>query len=191
MERKRAIEVGIAIFIILALVGVIWWMFLRQKPQTSVVSQDTPQHLPQRTTPSVSTPETAVDAPQAQEVSATTVARTFAERMGSYSSESNFQNVEDVLGVVTESLASQLKKDAARERAAMPSETGGYYGISTLYLGAKTTEQSDTSIALLVQTQREESFGSPGNSSIRYQSLELTLVKEGESWKVNTYTWQD
>lgn len=189
MERKRLREIIIALAILLALIIVAWWMLRPQQAPVQTVTQTT-QALP-KTTETTTTTVDPADIPKVQEVSAGTVARTFVERIGSYSSESDYQNVDDVLGLVTEGLKATLERDAAKARSQAPKEDSGYYGISTSYVGAKTQEESDTQITLLVQTQREESFGTPGNSSVRYQQVELVLVKNGDTWKVDSYTWKD
>lgn len=191
MERKRIIEVSIAVVILLALGFLVWWMLRDTSPEEVPQENEEAQTLPNTTTNN--RPTTTVDpedVPKVQEVSAGTVARTFVERIGSYSSESNYQNVDDVLGVVTADLAEELEADAERARAQDPGE-GGYYGISTSYVGAKTIEESETEMTLLVQTQREESFGSPANAEVRYQEIEVVLVQEEGDWKVSAFTWKD
>lgn len=188
MERKRIKEIGIALGIVLALVGVIWLLTRGQAPEPIIQSAIKTPALPISTTQTSPTDSTSVPAPQV--VSASTVARIFVERIGSYSSESDYQNVDDVQSMVTVELANKLAKDAEKARAQSPLN-GGYYGISTSYVGSATVQESETSITLLVQTQREESFGSPGNSEVRYQTIELGLVFQEDSWKVSTYTWGD
>lgn len=190
MERRRVIEVTIAGVILLALMFVVWWI-TRDPAPGPVTEEERAQTLP--TTSTTPKPIPTIDyanAPRVQEVSAGTVARTFVERIGSYSSESDYQNVNDVTGLVTSELAARLAEDAEDARAKTP-DHGGYYGISTSFVGAEKIAESEVSIVLLVQTQREESFGSPGNSTVRYQTVEVTLVKEQEEWKVSEYTWGD
>lgn len=190
MERRRVIEVTVAGIILLAFMFLVWWI-TRDKTVEQVVEEEKTQTLPATdTTQKPTTTIDPADVPQVQEVSAGTIARTFVERIGSYSSESDYQNVNDVSSIVTTELAAQLEEDAEEARAQSP-DNGGYYGISTSYVGAKNIEESDAAITLLVQTQREESFGSPGNSTVRYQTVEVTLVKEGQDWKVSEYTWGD
>lgn len=189
MERKRMIEIATALAILFALGFLVWWM-LRDTVQEEVIIKEDAQTLPDTAPDNRPTTGDSEGAPKVQEVSAGTVARTFVERIGSYSSESDYQNVDDVLGVVTVSLGEKLEKDAERARAQEPNDDG-YYGISTSYVGAKTLEESETEITLLVQTQREESFGSPGNAEVRYQEIEVTLVQEDGEWKVDSYTWRD
>lgn len=190
MERKRMIEIGVAIVILLALLGVIFWMTRENTAQQ--IEEEKNTTLPTaNTTPAPKPTYDPEDVPKAQEVSAGTVARTFVERVGSYSSESDFQNIDDVLGLVTTRLGAQLEREAKQARRQEPGGEGGYYGVSTSYLGAKTTQETEASMTLMVQTQREEAFGSPGNEEIRYQAIEVVLVQEGGVWKVDAYTWQD
>lgn len=192
MERKRVIELGIAIVIVLAFIFLVWWMLRgTQEPDGVGIVTESVQTLPKTNNTTAQPMSDPENVPRVQEVSAGTVARTFVERIGSYSSESNYQNVDDVLGIVTDALKKQLEEDAEKARARAPQDNSGYYGISTSYIGAKTTQETDTQITLLVQTQREESFGSPGNSEVRYQQVEVSLVKEGGEWKVDSYTWKD
>jgi hypothetical protein len=188
MERKRMGEIGIALVIILALMGVIWLLTRGQAPEPTIQPEIKTPALPAATTQPPLTE--SVSAPAPQVVSASTVARIFVERIGSYSSESDYQNVNDVQSMVTSELAKKLTQDAEKARAQSPTN-GGYYGISTSYVGSKAVQESETSMTLLVQTQREESFGSPGNSEVRYQTIELTLVLQEDAWKVSAYTWGD
>lgn len=189
MERRRVIEVTIAAAVLLALMFVVWFI-TRDTAEEQVVEEEKTQTLPATNTTEKPTTINPADVPQVQEVSAGTIARTFVERIGSYSSESDYQNVADVSRIVTAELAAKLEEDAEDARAQSP-DNGGYYGISTSYVGAKNIEESEAAITLLVQTQREESFGSPGNSTVRYQTVEVTLIKEGKNWKVSEYTWGD
>lgn len=189
MERRRVIEVTMAGAILLAFVLVVW-LITREEVVERVIEEEKTQTLPATNTTQKPKTIDPADVPQVQEVSAGTIARTFVERIGSYSSESDYQNVNDVSGIVTAELAARLEEDAEEARKQSP-DNGGYYGISTTYVGAKNSEESDVAITLLVQTQREESFGSPGNSTVRYQTVEVTLVKEGQDWKVSEYTWGD
>ncbi len=196
MERKKIIEIIIAVLVLLGLIWfVLWTITIGNVEEDTLDAQEASNTLP--STPNTPLTVSSVDAStegvglKPTRTTASTVARTFVERIGSYSSESDYQNVEDVMGLVTANLATTLEKDAEKARAKTPTEEGGYYGISTSYIGAKTVTESDTGITLLVQTQREESFGSPDNTSVRYQSVTLVLVEEEGAWKVSAYTWED
>ncbi len=181
MSRKT--EVIIAVAIILALV-IVLFMLLR-KPD----AQDDAIDVAQDTTggEEVEIPEVdPADIPSNQEVSATAVSRSFVERFGSYSTESGYGNIDDVLSLVTSGLAARLE-DLAED--AREDEADSYYGVSTRVMTTKTLSVTDTAADFLMTTQREESFDTPGNTSVRYQDIRLSLVKEGEDWLVSDFTW--
>ena len=187
MERKQKIELGIAILIVLGLI-ILLAVILKRQPEK--VEPTPTVNLPAATvTPKPSTINPA-DVPPPKTVSATTIARTFVERIGSYSSESNYANVGDVQSLVTAELGAELKATAEASRKAEAGVGSGYYGISTSFVNAKIEQETETSITLRIQTQREEAFGSPGNAEIRYQEVLVTLIRENEAWRVSAFTWQ-
>jgi hypothetical protein len=69
-------------------------------------------------------------------------------------------------------------------------EDAGYTGISTIVIGMKSLSESDTATTFLVTTQREESVGTPGDTTLRYQDVEVSLVKSGDEWLVNDLIWK-
>ncbi len=192
MERKTKIEIALAIAVLLLFSAFV--LFWRQKAITPTATTPTAATVTTSKDRSVtatgSTDTTTTPAPVVvKETSATTVARTFVERLGSYSSESDAANIEDILPMATTSFQKQLETLAKQSRA---SSDGSYYGVSTLVVTApKTVSASSTQTVLSMTTQREESKGDPGNTTIKYQSITITLVKSGTTWLVDGYTWKD
>ncbi len=195
MERKTKIELGLAIAVLIfALAFFIFWM-TRAKPAAVVaqpmVQQNVPASKDKTTkTPSGTVSATTTSAPAvAGETSALTIAKIFVERLGSYSSEADAVNLTDILPLATTSLQKTLSDTAKKVRA---SSSGTYYGISTLVVTApKMVSSSDTATVLSMTTQRQESTGTPGNSTIKYQNITVTLVKSGTTWLVDSYTWKE
>jgi hypothetical protein len=110
--------------------------------------------------------------------------------LGSYSTEADFENVEDVQVMATATFAVELARiaDNAR-REALP---GAFYGVSTRVLGATVKTESATSATVDVLTQREEVSGDPTSTPvIRNQTLQVELVLEADAWKVNGFKWLD
>ncbi|MFA6018549.1 MAG: hypothetical protein WC776_05230, partial [Patescibacteria group bacterium] len=116
------------------------------------------------------------------------IARAFVERFGSFSTEADYQNVTDVMALSTVSLQDELQAIAeeAREK-----ESGNYYGVSTRILVIDVLEQTETSARLQITTQRQESIGSPDNTTVRIQEILVNLVKNGRSWLVDNFEWQE
>ena len=191
MERKTKIEIALAILLILVFLGfIVWWKW----PAATTTNDQRPtteSHITGSNSTSSTSTTTTTDtttAPVVKETSPTTVARTFIERLGSYSSEADAANIEDILPMATSSFQKQLQTLAKEARA---SSGGSYYGVSTLVITApKTVSSSVTQTVLSMTTQREETIDAPGNTTVKYQDITITLVKSGTTWLVDGYSWK-
>jgi hypothetical protein len=130
------------------------------------------------------------DIPANPTVEARTITKIFVERFGSYSSESDFANVDDVVVLAAASFKNDLIRLADQSRA-KAKDTDGYYGVSTKVIGTEMKEETATTARMLAMTQREEAVGNPGNTTIKYQNIMVTLAREGEEWKVSGFTWEE
>jgi hypothetical protein len=178
-ESKKRLEIILAIGILIALVILIL-LFLRSKPGLQIVEE--PEVSQRELVQEME--ETTVSATN-EEAPSGVIARNFVERFGSFSSEVDFVNVEDVLPLVTPGLAARLKtltQDTNSDLA--------YYGVSTKFIGFVDSEELEVTANYTITTQREESFDSPENTSVRYQDINVDLVKDGDIWLVNDYQWQ-
>ena len=161
------------------------WLLLKPKAEPGT---DTPVTEPEPVAQQL--PEVnPADIPAPGVVSASTIARTFIERFGSYSSQSDFANVDDIRVLATASFQAELDQQVAELRSVTDAE-GGYTGVSTTVISMKTVSETETETTFLITTQREESVGTPGNTSVRYQDVEVSLVKSGDSWLISDVTWQ-
>ncbi|MFA6017973.1 MAG: hypothetical protein WCT28_01280 [Patescibacteria group bacterium] len=190
MERKTKIEIAVAVGIILIFLGfIVWWKWPVAQIQDSVVPSTS--NIPASTSKTTDSNAVSdvVEPPVVKETSASTVARTFVERFGSYSSEADAANIEDVLSMATPSFQKQLEKLVKDVRAA---SDGAYYGISTVVITTpKIISASSTQTVLSMTTQREETIDAPGNTLVKYQSITVTLIKSGTTWLVDGYVWTD
>ncbi len=185
MTRKS--EIGLAVGVLVLLIIVVIAFMLRQPVKSAIVSDASV--VPITTSNGTQLPppggiEGVVPAPVANPQTATMI---FVERFSSYSSESNFANVKDVLSLVTASLSTKIQAVATEQRAKGIDQA--YYGISTKVISQNVQEQTDTVATIIVSTQRAESIGSPSNATVRYQDVTVKLIKEGEAWKVDDFTW--
>ncbi|MFA5947091.1 MAG: hypothetical protein WC813_03640 [Patescibacteria group bacterium] len=184
MTRKT--EIGLAVGVLVLLIIVLLAIFLRpgSNPQPATSNQEPSQPSTSTTTPATETPVAPEAIPVANPQTTTMI---FVERFASYSSESDFANVTDVLPLVTSTLATSLQSVAQDQRAAQSSSA--YYGISTKVISQKTVEESNSSATIIVSTQRVEAIGNPSNTKVRYQDITVRLIKEGDTWKVNDFSW--
>lgn len=182
MLSRRQVEVITAVLVLIALVVVLFLIF--RKPQQTVETT-TETETQTQAMPEVQ-PE---DVLAVSTVSAGTVTRTFIERFGSYSSESNFANVDDILSLATPEYRTELEALVAGYRRNFDA-TAGYSGVSTVVITLKATAETETTATFAVTTQREEAVGNPGNTTLRYQDAEVSLVKAGDNWLVNDLVWK-
>ncbi|MDQ5952318.1 MAG: hypothetical protein QG626_445 [Patescibacteria group bacterium] len=182
MPSRKKIEVIVAV-VVLVLLAILLYLATRQpaaEPQVSDLPQAQSTSLP---------PVDPKTVPAPGVVSAGTVARTFIERFGSYSSETDFANVDDVMKLATPTYQSELDTLVNGYRRQFDAEAG-YTGVSTQVISMKTVTETDAATTFLVTTQREEAVGTPGNTTLRYQDAEVNLIKSGDSWLVNDLTWK-
>ncbi len=181
MERKHKIEIIIAVLILLGLAVLLWWYFARPVIEEQRLEEEELERLDEDGDGEIDTIDTS-DLPDQPE----TIARVFVERFGSFSSESGYENIDDILVLATSSLQSQLEAIADEARS---QDSGAYYGVSTTVLTIEEVSASETSMSYVITTQREESIDSPANTSIRYQEIELTLVASGDTWLISSFAW--
>ncbi len=194
MERKTKLEIGLAVAVLIFFLAFLIYWKMQNAPVADVPAVAAPAAIttakdkPKTSSTSSTTTETPA-AVAVHETSAITVARTFVERLGSYSSEADAANIEDIIPMATASFQKKLEALVKEVR----SNTGSsYYSISTLVMTApKTVSASATETVLSMTTQRIETIDSPGNSTKKYQNITVTLVKSGTTWLVDGYTWTD
>lgn len=121
------------------------------------------------------------------EVLPTTVVRTFVERLGSYSNQAKASNIDDIVELSTEALQPRLILLADQARS---NSGDGYYGVSTYVIAMNEIARDDQNVSYTVTTQRHESIDSPANTTMIYQDIQVSLVKNGVDWLVSDFQWQ-
>lgn len=188
MIPRRKIEILLALLVLIVLGVLLWWLFHKAVVPTQDTNTQTTKTLPQQTTTQTTgDAQTTTTIKQNLPPTAQTIARSFVERFGSFSNESEYKNIQDVMSMATPRLQTDLKKLA--EDAKKATNTA-YYGISTTVISLKATNTTDTQVDLTISTRRSESIESPANTTTRSQDIKVTLVKDGENWLVDAYTWQ-
>lgn len=119
------------------------------------------------------------------------IARSFAERFGTYSNHSNFENIEHLLPYMTESMKDWAEKFLKDSRKKKP-DSSVYYGMTTRTMSVKQVsyDSEKGSAEFLVKAQRKESTGTTSNARVFYQDLQIKFIKEQSVWKVNEAWWQ-
>jgi len=128
-------------------------------------------------------------APPSASVAVQSTAMTFAERYGSFSSEGNFVNVEDLYPLMTERYQRRSEAEVARQRAA--GAAAGFQSTTTIVVSATVTlpngEESKAATARVV-TQRTSVRGGERPRTFG-QEISVQLLKVGEEWRVDGADW--
>jgi hypothetical protein len=119
------------------------------------------------------------------------IAKSFAERFGSFSNQSNFSNITDLEIFMSQKMKSwsdnYIKKN---QKANVADEV--YYGLTTKAVSAKTEsfDEGAGTAKIIVSTRRREAMGTTNNASKLYnQDVAISFVKEAQVWKVDSAIW--
>jgi len=119
------------------------------------------------------------------------LSESFAERIGSYSNQSNFNNVTDLKILMTASMqkwadnyVAQAIKDNKNPEV--------YQGFITKAISTevKSFDASNGKAEISVSTQRTEESADGKISTPYYQDILIDFVKPGDSWLVDGAYWQ-
>ncbi|HOZ53343.1 MAG TPA: hypothetical protein PK142_01535 [bacterium] len=119
------------------------------------------------------------------------LSRSFAERFGSYSNQSNYGNIED-LEIFMSAKMKKWAQEYVADLRANTQYSGSFYGIVTKAL--VEPEISDFAldsgqVDVLVPTQREEN-SSDGEPRVFNQDVKISFIKVGGEWLVDSAIWQ-
>jgi len=183
-RSKALIVITVIVLIIMAVVLYLLWKGRDAKPAgiPNVVapSQGAPGTIPGTLTPTpvlVVTPFATAEA----------TARSFAERWGSFSTESDYQNVQDLHAVMTPSMRTWADTYVRDQRKNQKS--GEFYGVTSRAMKTETIEDTGATVKVAVTAQRVETKGNTPARSY-YQTMELSLIKNGDGYLVDGAWWK-
>lgn len=129
-----------------------------------------------------------VDPVKEQRLRARQLATTFVERYGSFSSDSDYANIEDLYLFMTDAFAVSSKQDVRNGRSTATSG-GVYFGVITKSLITKEVRY-DASAGIaeyLISTQRTTT-DSAGATESKQQDISV-ILQNTDGWKVSGATW--
>ncbi|MDD2258078.1 MAG: hypothetical protein PHN43_02630 [Patescibacteria group bacterium] len=116
-------------------------------------------------------------------------AQLFAERFGSFSNQSNYNNIADVTILMTPSMRLWAENYLAELRQ-QPYD-GDYYGIisNVVFTEILNYNEAEESISFAVTTERQETKGLDSSEPYR-QVIDIDLIKDGNDWLVDRAQWR-
>lgn len=199
MSRRAKIIIGI--MLVLAVLFVIFlalWYSKRTSVSGNIPSAQAPQLGDTLGSRGKANGQTTPTPPQMTQrsdqrpaaLSLETAARSYIERYGTYSNQSDFENIEDLYEFMTDRLQNREQEYVENARAENTSRSGGYFGITTRIVSLSVLDRTDTRASIRASTQRYEVGGDLAAPRTYYQDIELELLKSGESWKVDRAEWK-
>lgn len=204
--RKKIFYI-ILIILILALIAAIFYFFYIKKMTfknvidkaniLNVVKKNTPEKTKETDITKIdisNQPPPEINENRAfNKEDASRLALNFAERFGSYSNQVNFKNITDLKLYMTISMQDWADNYLAQQRSAAK-DTSEYYGITTKAVAKEIKEFDDQQgrAVVLVKTIRQEASGNTDNFSDSFnQDITITIIKEGDVWKVDRAIWEN
>lgn len=189
MTRRTKILIGITIGVLIVMAIVLYLLWKnRSVPQAGTPEAATP--VSQGTTPGDPNISAPVAVPQQTTPFATAeaTARSFVERWGSFSTESDFQNIEDLYALMTDSMRTWANTYLADQRKVQAAGVE-FYGVTTRAMKTEVLEQSADSVRIRVTVQRVETKGSAQAQS-SYKTMEVALKHIGQAWFIDGAWWK-
>lgn len=128
---------------------------------------------------------------QKQQAGPKTIAITFVERIGSFSNQSNFVNIDEINPLMSASFKKWAEEYIRKEKAKQK-EGSEYYGIETRVISHEflNFDYENGKAELRLNTQRTEYKGNQRISQTKYQKAYVALVREGDRWLVDVMRWE-
>lgn len=118
------------------------------------------------------------------------VARSFAERFASFSSHSDYSNIEDLESLMSNKMKIWASKYVA-DLKAKQKDSSAYYGtVGKVLVEPKIINPEQSSkIEVLVTVQRQE-ITSESAENIYDQDIKISFINENSKWVVDEAYWQ-
>jgi len=116
--------------------------------------------------------------------------RSYAERLGSYSTQSEYGNFTDLKVYMTASMQAWADRYVEDQKAS--AKSGSYYGIETKALTTeiKSFDDKAGTAEIVVTTERRESTEKIGGGEPFQQKLDINFLKINGEWLIDAAYWE-
>lgn len=191
--RRRAILIVGLVLILIGIIVAVVFMLLRAVPKQAaapvdVVGEPAGIEDPGVTEQKFDNPLVVAAAPAVAGATASRqMAELFAERYGSYSNQGDYQNLRDLLPVMT---ARYRRETEAFLATASPTPGQTFEGVTSVKISTdvRSMGASDAVIAVTLQQERRSGTAAP---TVGYRTLRMELEKVGSDWRVDKAAWEN
>lgn len=183
MQLSRRKKIVIAIIVLLVIIGVLFLVWRLSKEPGKSPSNEVEQ--PVFRAPSANLEFKPIEVPpiDSTEFTILNLAKSYAARFGSWSTDNQGHNLEELMPISTTKMAAYLK-------SIEPIDSQKFLGITTKSISAEISAQSDKTAEVKVNTQRIET-NEKLEQKVYYQDILVSLMKNGDQWLVDAAFWQE
>ena len=202
---KKMKVIGIVILVLIIVITALLWLLSRQ-PKNDIFEMpvnETPSAVPSggglpgggTSAPAgieiTSEPEQPEVIEVNQRSSLKRLSMAFTERYGSYSNQSDFENLLDLTALMSKAMAARTESFVEEAKVKIQDNTS-YSGTTTRALSVRIDSYDEDvgEATLTVSAQRREASDT-AEDRIYYQSLTIEFIKVKESWKADSATWNE
>jgi len=184
MEQNKRRKILWIIAIIILLVAFLLWV-LRTSDQGPGVNENINPEPPVFTPPSVNLEYKKLDVVKENptEFSVLNLAKAYTARFGSWSTDNQGTNIEELLPLSTARMQNYLANIEYNF------DVEEFSGNTTKSLNAKIIDLSDNSAEVLVTTQKITTKADL-TEDVYYQEVQVNLVKSADKWLVDQVIWK-
>lgn len=192
MERKKKI-IWISVLIILLIIIFILLLIFNpfsKKPTETIIPAGNQNQNQTPLTGTVNTlPSPSPDRIKNEEdypLGLESLASSYAERFGSYSSDANFKNLQDLKILSTTRMVNFIDSYVVTSTLGQD----GYEAQEAKALNNQLIFLNDEKAVIMVSLQLNKYIGDQIDPTIDYSKVELTLIKNGTEWQVDEAIWK-
>jgi len=186
MEEAKKKKIFWLVVIILVIIGVLFFfLIIRDKNTTNNQIQQGNETVPEFKAPSANVefdPE-AIPKKTATEFSVENLSRNYVERFGSWSTDNQLHNLEELIPLSSAQMRVYLNSVEADYG------NNDFKGVTTKSLSVKILSMDDDSAQVMVGTQRIET-DKDLQENVYFQDAKVSVIKSGTTWLVDGIDWQ-
>ncbi|MBT4210178.1 MAG: hypothetical protein HOE19_04705 [Candidatus Komeilibacteria bacterium] len=184
MDKEKRKKILWVIAIVILLLAFLLWV-LRTSDNNSTLDGNTNTEPPVFTPSSTQIEYQDIEVPTESptEFSAINLAKNYAARFGSWSTDNQGNNLNELLPLSTTRMQNYLRN------IELDYETEEFMGLTTKSLTTSIVSMDDDKAEILVGTQKIET-NDKLEEKIYYQDASVRLVKSADKWLVDEFYWE-
>lgn len=202
--NKKLIGISIIVIGLIALLAIIYFLFFFGSSPEEITDPEEKEQPITNNLPVIEEEEKTEtrravininERPQVEEVTEgdlKQIAMSFVERLGSYSNQSNYANIQELKLFMSSSMK-RWADNYIKEEKMKSADYTIYYGMITKAVSGNIENfDDDTGRAeIVIGTQRRMATGTMANVVSYQQNIVVKFIREGGAWKVDSAEWEE